>query len=113
MAIVKPFRGWLPPKEIAEELSCLPYDVMNSEEAARMAEGKLYSLLHITHAEIDCPPGTDIHSETVYLKATDTFRSFRERMVSRGYCFSLLYLCPNYGKPDSVWFGWMCRLFGL
>jgi uncharacterized protein (DUF1015 family) len=79
MAIVKPFRGWLPPKEIVQELSCLPYDVMNSEEAAGMAEGKPRSLLHITHAEIDCQPGTDIHSETVYLKATETFRSFREK----------------------------------
>ena len=34
MAIVKPFRGLRPPtEEICEELACLPYDVMNSEEA--------------------------------------------------------------------------------
>jgi uncharacterized protein (DUF1015 family) len=79
MAIVKPFKGLLPPKEIVEELCCLPYDVMNSEEAAGMATGKPRSLLHITHAEIDCPPGTDIHSETVYQKATETFLSFREK----------------------------------
>jgi uncharacterized protein (DUF1015 family) len=79
MAIVKPFKGLLPPTEIVEELSCLPYDVMNSKEAAGMTEGKPRSLLHITHAEIDCPDGTDIHSETVYLKAADTFRSFREK----------------------------------
>ncbi len=78
MAIVKPFRGLRPPREIAAELSCLPYDVMNSEEAARMAAGKERSLLHVTRAEIDCPPGTDIHAETVYNRAVGNFNHFRE-----------------------------------
>ena len=45
MAIIKPFKGLRPPQEIVEELACLPYDVMNSEEAAKMAEGKERSLL--------------------------------------------------------------------
>ena len=36
MAIVKPFRGLRPPKNLVEKVSCLPYDVMNSEEAAQM-----------------------------------------------------------------------------
>ena len=41
MAIVKPFKGLrTPSQEICEELACLPYDVMNSEEAAQMAAGK-------------------------------------------------------------------------
>jgi uncharacterized protein (DUF1015 family) len=79
MATVKPFRGLRPPKEIVEELACLPYDVMNSEEATRMAAGKPRSLLHITRAEIDCPAGTDIHSEEVYNKAVYNFRAFCEK----------------------------------
>ncbi len=79
MAIVKPFKGLRPPKEIAQKLSSLPYDVMNSEEAAVMAEGKPESLLHITRAEIDCPAGTDIHSETVYNKAVDNFKMFKDK----------------------------------
>ncbi len=79
MAIVKPFRGLRPPREIVEELSCLPYDVMNSEEAARMAAGKEKSLLHVTRAEIDCRPGTDNHSEAVYQKAVENFSVFRQR----------------------------------
>ena len=54
MAIIKPFKGLRPPQEIVEELACLPYDVMNSEEAAKMAEGKEKSLLRITKAEIEC-----------------------------------------------------------
>jgi uncharacterized protein (DUF1015 family) len=79
VAIVKPFRGLRPPKEIVKELACLPYDVMNSTEAARMAKGKEWSLLHITRAEIDCQPGTDIHSEEVYRTAMKNFRNFREK----------------------------------
>lgn len=78
MATVKPFKGVRPPKEIIEKLACLPYDVMNSEEAAKMAEGKPESLLHITRAEIDCPAGTDIHSETVYNKSVDNYKMFKK-----------------------------------
>ena len=37
MALVKPFRGVRPPADMASEIACLPYDVMNSEEAAAMA----------------------------------------------------------------------------
>ncbi|HDR51029.1 MAG TPA: DUF1015 domain-containing protein [Mariniphaga anaerophila] len=79
MATVKPFKGLRPPKEIAEELACLPYDVMNSEEAAQMAEGKEKSLLRITRAEIECPGVDDIHSETVYNKALENFRAFQKK----------------------------------
>lgn len=78
MAIVKPFKGLRPPKAIAADLACLPYDVMNSAEAAQMAEGKDCSLLHITRAEIDCPAGTDVHSETVYLKSVENFEKFQK-----------------------------------
>lgn len=78
MAIVKPFKGLRPPKEIAADLACLPYDVMNSEEAAAMAKGKECSLLHVTRAEIDCPAGTDVHSETVYNKAVENFKKAQQ-----------------------------------
>lgn len=79
MATVKAFKGLRPPREIVRDLACLPYDVMNSEEAVKMAEGKENSLLHITRAEIDCPAGTDIHSETVYSKAVRNFMDFQKK----------------------------------
>lgn len=79
MAIIKPFKGLRPPHEIVEDLACLPYDVMNSEEAASMAEGKENSLLHITRAEIDCPAGTDVHSEEVYNKSVENFKKFQDK----------------------------------
>jgi uncharacterized protein (DUF1015 family) len=79
MAIIKPFKGLRPPQQIVEELACLPYDVMNSAEAAEMADGKEKSLLRITKAEIELPEVADIHSEMVYKKAVENFRAFQEK----------------------------------
>jgi uncharacterized protein (DUF1015 family) len=79
MSIVKPFRGLRPPPAIAKDLACLPYDVMNSEEAAVMAKGKECSLLHITRSEIDLPNDTDTHSDEVYNKAVENFRKWKEK----------------------------------
>lgn len=80
MAIVKPFRGVRTPNnEICKELSCLPYDVMNSREAAEMATDKPKSLLHVTRAEIDCEEGVDCHSDIVYNKSVENLTAFIEK----------------------------------
>lgn len=79
MAFVKPFRGLRPPAGMASEIACLPYDVMNSKEAAVMAHGNEKSLLHITKSEIDLPEGTDVHSEEVYKKAVENFTLWQKR----------------------------------
>ncbi len=79
MAVIKPFKGLRPPQSIVEELACLPYDVMNSDEAAQMADGKERWLLRIIKAEIECPGVDDIHSETVYNKAVENYRAFQEK----------------------------------
>jgi uncharacterized protein (DUF1015 family) len=78
MAIIKPFKGFRPTKEIATQLASLPYDVMNSEEAAEMAKGNPYSLLHITRSEIDCPKGIDVHAQEVYDKAVENYNKFKK-----------------------------------
>ena len=79
MAIIKPFKGLRPPNNIVEELACLPYDVMNSEEALIMSNGKDTSLLRITKAEIEFEKGTDSHQEKVYKKASSNFKDFQEK----------------------------------
>lgn len=78
MAIVKPFRALRPPKDIAGKVACLPYDVMNTNEARAMARGNKYSLLHITRAEIDLPEDIDVHSEEVYSKSYENFVRWQE-----------------------------------
>lgn len=79
MAVLKPFRGIRPPREIAKELACLPYDVMDAEEASAMAHGKETSLLHITRAEIDLPSDTDNHSDAVYKKSVENFALWQKK----------------------------------
>lgn len=82
MAIFKPFRAVRPLPAYACEVAALPYDVMNSAEAAEMVKGKPHSFLHVDKAEIDLPDGTDLYSEQVYLKAKENL----EKLSSDGIC---------------------------
>lgn len=79
MAKVKPFKGVRPPKEFIEEVASRPYDVLNSEEARKEAEGNDKSLYHIIKPEIDFPIGTDEHDPKVYEKAAENFNKFQEK----------------------------------
>jgi uncharacterized protein (DUF1015 family) len=78
MAVVKPFRGLRPPEAIVRDLTCLPYDVMNTEEAREMAKGKECSLLHITRSEIDFAADVDTHSTEVYDKSVENFSKWQQ-----------------------------------
>lgn len=79
MAKVKPFKGVRPPRELVEEVASRPYDVLNSEEARKEAEGNEKSLYHIIKPEIDFAPGFDEHDPAVYDKAVENFKKFQER----------------------------------
>jgi uncharacterized protein (DUF1015 family) len=79
MAIVKPFRGLRPPCTLVKDLACLPYDVMNTEEARTMSKGKECSLLHITRAEIDLPDDVDNHSDEVYDLSVANFKKWQKK----------------------------------
>lgn len=78
MAIIKPFRGVRPPKEFVREVASRPYDVLNSEEARKEAEGNEKSLYHIIKPEIDFPAGKNEHDPDIYEKAVENFRKFQE-----------------------------------
>lgn len=82
MAIFRPFKAIRPVPEFASRVAALPYDVMNSKEAAEMVKGNPYSFLHVDKAEIDLPEGTDLYSEQVYLKARENL----DKLVSDGVC---------------------------
>lgn len=78
MAKVKPFKGVRPPRHLVEEVASRPYDVLNSEEARKEAEGNEKSLYHIIKPEIDFEPGFDEHHPDVYDKAVENFRRFQD-----------------------------------
>ncbi|MBU1010921.1 MAG: DUF1015 family protein [Bacteroidetes bacterium] len=79
MAILKAFRGWRPPQDIAAALASRPYDVLDSQEARVEAEGNPYSLLHIIKPEIDLAVDVNLYSEAVYQKARQNFDAFRDK----------------------------------
>ncbi len=75
---IKPFRGIRPPKALVEKVSSRPYDVLNSEEARKEAEGNPMSLYHIIKPEINFAEGTDEHDPKVYESALEHFKAFRQ-----------------------------------
>ena len=77
--LVKPFRGVRPPKKFVKEVASRPYDVLNSEEARKEAEGNEKSLYRIIKPEIDFPSGKDEHDPDVYEKAVENFKIFQDR----------------------------------
>ncbi len=79
MAIIKPFKGVRPPKDLVEQVCSRPYDVLSSAEAREEAKGNEKSLYHIIRPEIDFPVGTDEHEPKVYDKAAENFRMFQEK----------------------------------
>ncbi len=78
MAKIKPFKGVRPPKDLITKVASRPYDVLNSEEARKEAEGNEKSLYHIIKPEIDFPAGTDEHDPRVYDKAVENFNKFQK-----------------------------------
>ena len=78
MAIIKPFKGIRPPKELVEKVESRPYDVLDSEEARAEAGDNEKSLYHIIKPEIDFPVGTSEYDPRVYEKAAENFQKFQD-----------------------------------
>jgi uncharacterized protein (DUF1015 family) len=77
--IVKPFRGLRPRAGLASKIASLPYDVLSSEEARRLALDDPHTFLHVVKAEIDLDPAVDAHDERVYAKASENFRTMQSK----------------------------------
>lgn len=102
MAIFRPFKALRPPKNIADKVAAKPYDVINTQEARKEAEGNPYSLLHITRAEIDLPVGTDEHDPRVYEKAKENFQKFIENklLLPDEEAYFYIYAQTMWGKTQ-------------
>ncbi|MEI7829724.1 MAG: DUF1015 family protein [Prolixibacteraceae bacterium] len=92
MAILKPFSGLRPPKELASQVASRPYDVLNSDEARMEADGNPYTLLHIIKPEIDLPVGIDEHLPEVYQKAAENLGLFKSKGWLRKDDHQYLYI---------------------
>jgi uncharacterized protein (DUF1015 family) len=75
MAVLKPFKAWRPKPEFAEEVACVPYDVISTSEAREIAAGHEKSFLHVIRPEIDYPAGTSVYDDKVYQKGKENLYS--------------------------------------
>ena len=76
MAILHPFRALRPDPAKAEEVACVPYDVINTKEARQLAAGKPLSFLHIIRPEIDLDEGIDEHDDAVYAQGAANLKAY-------------------------------------
>lgn len=92
MVQVRPFPGIRPAADLAAQVACLPYDVVNSTEAQALAADNPYSFFHIDKAEIDLPHDLSPYDPQVYQKAEENFQDF----LAKGWLIKeqqpLLYL---------------------
>lgn len=80
MALIRPFQGVRPAKDLASSIAALPYDVYDRKEAKEIVEENPLSFLKIDRAETLFPADVDMYSQPIYDKAKDTL----EDMISEG-----------------------------
>ncbi|MGA0333124.1 MAG: DUF1015 domain-containing protein [Kiritimatiellia bacterium] len=102
-----PFPALRPPHDLASQIASPPYDVIDSEEARRMAAGNPRTFLHINKPEIDLPEGTNLYSDAVYAKAAENFALFQQngwlRRDERAAYY--LYRQEIEGHSQTGWVG--------
>ncbi len=116
MATLHPFRALRPRPEFAPQIASVPYDVISAAEARQLADGNDLSFLHVIRPEIDLPPNTDEHDESVYRKGAENLRAFRNsaytlveddpslyayRLVMNGRSQSGIFGCVSVADYDS------------
>jgi len=92
MATIKSFKALRPKPEIAEKVSSVPYDVVNREEAKKLAEGNPISFLHVIRPEIDLPADIDPYDDAVYNKARENFLKLVNENILIGDNEKAIYL---------------------
>ena len=76
MVSILPFRGLRPPSAISSQVASPPYDVMDTEEAFRIAGDNPVSFLHVIRPEIDLDRGIDPYDPEVYATGARNLRRF-------------------------------------
>ncbi len=92
MSKIKPFRGYLPPNDLAKNVSCPPYDVLSSDEARDVVRNNAKSFLRVIKPEVDFANTIEGNDEFVHQRAHRNLSAFiREGLLIRDKeeCFYL------------------------
>ncbi len=76
---IKPFRALRPPKELASEVSCPPYDVVSIEEARRIVEDCPRSFMKVVRPEAAPGSISDPHSDEAYRASAANLKDMIEQ----------------------------------
>lgn len=76
MVCVRSFCAIHPRRDRVEDVSALPYDVMNTEEARQMVEGKPWSFLRISRPEVEFDPSHDPTADDVYARSRENLQKY-------------------------------------
>lgn len=74
MPRIKAFKALRPVPDLAAKVASVPYDVVNREEAAALADGNPLSFLHVVRPDIDFPPEKNPYAPDIYEKASQNFQ---------------------------------------
>ncbi|MCC6158923.1 MAG: DUF1015 domain-containing protein [Deltaproteobacteria bacterium] len=80
MVFVAPFRGDVVRSDLAAEVSCPPYDVVNADEARQIAAKHPDSFMRVIRSEAAMAEGDDPYGDAVYERA----RAELDRLVAAG-----------------------------
>ena len=105
MAIVKPFRGIRPPKNLVEKIESYPYDVLSSEEARKSASDNEMSFYHVNMPEINFSDDVVAEDPRVYEEARKQFKSFLDKGWLKQDSDEYYYLYAQSLSPDKTQYG--------
>jgi uncharacterized protein (DUF1015 family) len=77
MATIRPFRAQRPPQDKAADVSAVPYDVVNTQEARALAEGNPLSFLRVSRPELELADEANPYGDEVYDRAAANFEKLK------------------------------------
>jgi uncharacterized protein (DUF1015 family) len=101
---VKAFKAWRPVADKAAKVASVPYDVVDTRQAAALAAGNPDSFLHVVRAEIDLPAGTNPYSDEVYARAKANLQRLKDDGILQRETTPSIYLYSQQ-MGDHVQYG--------
>ena len=105
MVDVQPFRAIRPKEQLASQVACLPYDVIDTNEARLEAQTNPYSYYHIDRSEIAFDDDFNPYDPKVYELANQTLQQFLQKGWLKKEdkpCFYLYELTMDGRKQTGI-----------
>lgn len=105
MVDVQPFRAIRPNEQLASQVACLPYDVIDTNEARVESQDNPYSYYHIDRSEIAFDDDFNPYDPKVYELANQTLQQFLQKgwlKKEDKSCFYLYELTMDGRKQTGI-----------